>query len=52
MFAKSPDYVDGKRPSPGRDKNLAKIHFDSDFYYPQMGETTDVQMCLEVNQTP
>lgn len=30
--------VEGKRPSPGRDKNLVKRHFDSDFYYPPMGE--------------
>lgn len=30
--------IEGKRPSPGRDKNFVKKHYDQDFYYPPIGE--------------
>jgi hypothetical protein len=41
--SKGLETVEGKRPSPGRDKNLLKKHFDNDFYYPPMGETSGLQ---------
>ena len=37
-----PDSIEGKRPSPGRDKNLAKKHQHDDFVYYPIGDNPTI----------